>query len=255
MSNQKYNVGNVPGLDRPQNWPVVRGCAQISDGCDNCYVKRLAETTWQRWYSGGFENVVYNPAQLQKPISRRKNSWFEPAMHSDLFTADMPDGAILDVFEVMKDTPQHLYQVCTKSATRLADFLETILPQEWIPELEHVMIGVSIESKKYLWRLEKLRTWEHVKYVEFTPLIGRIENIDFAEIGWVKIGCETGLNARKTEMRWIYNIIDEAKIYGIPVTVTAIRVNGKLIGMPFIDGRKYAEKSELYHRWRDHQPA
>ena len=39
---------------------------------------------------------------------------------SDLFHVDVPDVFVRRVFEVMLDTPQHVYQLLTKSLVRCA---------------------------------------------------------------------------------------------------------------------------------------
>jgi len=247
---RKSNTKSEAGVDRPKNWPVVRGCTEVSEGCDHCYVKRLAGTRYKRYYPGGFHNVTEAPARLQEVIRVREQRWYEPAQHADLFHPKVSNDFRLRVFDVMRQSQRHLFQICTKYSTRMDDFISVVLPSEWLGELSHVMLGVSVEKKKYMNRVYKLSAWPHTTYVEFSPLLEMIRDIDLFGIDWVKIGCETGPGHRKCNLKWITTLIDEAKLFQIPVTVTAYYENEKLHGIPVINGRRWAEKPALYHEWR-----
>jgi len=70
----------------------------------------------------GFEltlhpNVVDLPRQWKKPKVVFVNSM------SDLFHKDVPLEFIQKVFKTMNEMPQHIYQVLTKRASRLAELI------------------------------------------------------------------------------------------------------------------------------------
>src|SRR5690242_10930063 len=111
-------------------WNPTTGCDQVSSGCDNCYALTLAkrlkamgaakyQTDGNPKTSGpGFGVAVHDDA-LDLPYRwRRPRLVFVNSM-SDLFHAKVPIAFVRKVFDVVRDTPQHTYQVLTKRSSRL----------------------------------------------------------------------------------------------------------------------------------------
>jgi protein gp37 len=74
---------------------------------------------------------------------------------SDMFGDFVPDEYLDRVFEVMRSTPQHTYQVLTKRADRLEKWTSG---GKWLASAKHIWLGVSGEDKKYgVPRIEHLR--------------------------------------------------------------------------------------------------
>ncbi len=71
---------------------------------------------------------------------------------SDLFHDEVPEEFITQVFDVMLSTPQHTYQVLTKRSRRLLRIASEL---EWPP---NVWMGVSVESDRYCFRADHLRS-------------------------------------------------------------------------------------------------
>src|SRR5688572_18413457 len=106
-------------------WNPTTGCNRISPGCDNCYALRLAgrlKAMGQTKYANdgdvltsgpGFALTVH-PNALDQPRRWRQPRVIFVNSMSDLFHQDVPIGYIRDVFDVIKETPQHTYQVLTK---------------------------------------------------------------------------------------------------------------------------------------------
>ncbi len=70
---------------------------------------------------------------------------------SDLFHDDVPPEFIAQVFDVIRETPQHTYQVLTKRAQRLSWVAGEL---DWPPNLP---MGVSVETRRYAFRIDHLR--------------------------------------------------------------------------------------------------
>ena len=78
---------------------------------------------------------------------------------SDLFHDEVPLEFIEAVFEVIQQTPQHTYQVLTKRSERLRDISSKL---NWP---DNLWMGVSVESKDYLYRINHLcQTSTKVKF-------------------------------------------------------------------------------------------
>ncbi|MEE9499626.1 MAG: phage Gp37/Gp68 family protein [Nitrospinaceae bacterium] len=107
-------------------WNPVSGCKKVSAGCKNCYAKR----EWPRHsrpkgaYAGRkFEDVACHPERLRKPLSWQKPQMVFVNSMSDLFHDAVPDEFIDRVFAVMALTPQHTFQILTKRAERMREYL------------------------------------------------------------------------------------------------------------------------------------
>ena len=86
---------------------------------------------------------------------------------SDLFHDDVPLEFIEQVFEVIRETLQHTYQVVTKRAQRLSRIADSL---DWPSNL---WIGVSVESRRYAFRINHLRRVPAaVRFVSAEPLLG-----------------------------------------------------------------------------------
>jgi protein gp37 len=122
---------------------------------------------------------------------------------SDLFHKDVPDDFIRRVFKVMEETPRHTYQVLTKRSQRLAK-LAPELP--WGP---NIWMGVSVESEKYAFRANHLRTVPAaVRFISAEPLLGPLASIDLKDINWVIAGGESGPGARPMHPNWVRSLRD-----------------------------------------------
>jgi protein gp37 len=131
---------------------------------------------------------------------------------SDLFHDEVPAACIAQVFDVMRRAPQHQYQVLTKRLERL---LELDKSRDWQPQ---IWMGVSVESAKYLYRVDHLRrTGAHVKFLSLEPLLGPLGGLNLQGIDWVIVGGESGPGARPVNPQWIREIRDRCASSGVPL--------------------------------------
>jgi len=118
-------------------WNPSAGCSIVSPGCTNCYAMKMAarlEAMGQPIYAGMTKpskaGAVWtgrvelsNWGQVIKPLSwKRPRRIFVNSM-SDLFHEALPDEAIDKVFAVMALCPQHQFQVLTKRAKRMREYM------------------------------------------------------------------------------------------------------------------------------------
>ena len=197
-------------------WNPTTGCDRTSPGCDNCYAMTLAKrlkAMGQPKYqidgdpetSGPGFALTLHPDTLDDPRRwRNPRTVFVNSM-SDLFHPEVPIEFIEQVFDVMRDTPQHTYQVLTKRAQRLGKLAHRL---DWP---ENAWIGVSVETQRYAFRLNHLRRVPAaVRFVSAEPLIGSLE-LDLDGIDWVIVGGESGPGARPIEETWVASIRDDCE--------------------------------------------
>lgn len=184
-------------------WNPVTGCNKISPGCKNCYAERMSKrlkAMGQNNYRNGFE-LTLQPHMLGLPLRWKKPQTIFVNSMSDLFHKDVPLEYVQDVFDVMKRAHWHRFQVLTKRADRL----EQIAPLlDWAP---NIWMGVSVESQKYLSRIDHLRrTGAKTKFLSLEPLLGPLKNLDLAGIDWAIVGGESGFGARPMLLHWVTGI-------------------------------------------------
>ncbi|MEC7763344.1 MAG: phage Gp37/Gp68 family protein [Pseudomonadota bacterium] len=219
-------------------WNVVTGCTVVSPGCTNCYAMGLAGTRLKHHPSragltdesraGPVWNgeVRFNEQWLDQPLRWRKPRNIFVCAHGDLFHPAVPDEWIDRVFAVMALAPHHRFQVLTKRADRMREYV-TCVPdclspyafegerlegaaaeigrslgwdhdvmgttgyeamQSW--PLPNVWLGVSVEDQK---RADEripdlLATPAAVRWISAEPLLGPVDLEPWLD--WPEGGCE-----------------------------------------------------------------
>lgn len=143
-----------------ETWNPIAGCSIVSPGCTNCYAMRTAarleamdfaqrakplpgsggkklpdpDTLPLRHYRGltvmskagpvwsgkvalAPDNILTDPLHRRKPVTYFVNSM------SDLFHEDVPDEWLDRVFAIMIASRQHTFQILTKRAKRMRDYM------------------------------------------------------------------------------------------------------------------------------------
>jgi protein gp37 len=193
-------------------WNPVRGCTKISPGCKNCYAERFAERfrgVKGHPFEQGFDLRLV-PNKIDDPLRWRTPQRIFVNSMSDLFHDQVPLDYIKDVFGVMNRANWHQYQVLTKRAERLEEVSREL------PWAAHIWMGVSVENRDYLWRIDHLRrTGAHIKFLSIEPLLGSVGKINLRGIDWVIVGGESGPGARPMNAEWVKDIRDQCRKAGV----------------------------------------
>ena len=198
-------------------WNPWRGCTKISPGCKNCYMFRD-----QIKYGHDPEVVVRSKTTFIDP--RR---WAEPqriftCSWSDFFH-EAADPWRAEAWDIIQQTPEHLYLILTKRPERIAAHLplapDNRVTQHYDPTWPwtNVWLGVSVETQKYTSRMDVLRqvpVHGNQRFVSAEPLLGPLE-LDLAGFGWVITGGESGPGHRPMEPDWCRSIRDQCKAAGV----------------------------------------
>ncbi len=205
-------------------WNPVAGCSIISSGCKNCYAMEMArrlESMGVEKYSGltrlKGKRTVWNGKitedhdALSIPYRWRKPRKIFVNSMSDLFHEKVSNDFILKVWNVMRETPHHNYQILTKRPERMADmltkYIREVLPNVWL--------GTSIEEQETAQRVFHLKkTPAQIRFISFEPLIGSVGEIDLSGIDWAIVGGESGSSARPIKEEWIDEIHEQCIEYG-----------------------------------------
>lgn len=249
-----------------RTWNPVRGCSRVSEGCMRCYAEGIAyrfsgpgkpfnglvrRVNGHAQWSG---KVVTVESSLLEPLSWRKPARVFVNSMSDLFHEDVPDAFIDQVFAVMAAARQHTFQILTKRADRMREYLSAdklelldrfdAASDDWTHgtcedtwPLPNVWLGVSVEDQKYAdERIPLLlQTPAAVRFISAEPLLGPVDlsaikrtraegymrPLDgrFRTLDWVIVGGESGPGARPFDLAWPRSIVQQCKAAGVPVFV------------------------------------
>lgn len=223
-----------------------RGCTKVSAGCARCYM-----FTEQRRYGLDPTIVVKTktwgqPRKWQRDAEKagRQDLVFVCSW-SDLFHVD-GDPWRPDVWKVMAECPNLIFQVLTKRPERIAD----CLPADWGDGYANVWLGASTENQTMLEeRLPGLLDAPAVlHFISAEPLLGPLDfrwwhtthnwhhcltgefgmgrfagegNRDYAgkKLGWVIVGAESGPKRRPMELGWLASIAEQCKAANVPIFI------------------------------------
>lgn len=221
-------------------WSPVTGCDPISQGCKNCYAKREVETRWSKnpksvWYGRPFNDVRCHPEQLNAPLRWKDGRKIFVCPRADLFHDSVPFEFIASVFWVMWNAPQHTFQILTKRADRMKEFIDLQSDAQSWP-LPNVWLGVTAENQETAdERIQLLlKTPAAVRFVSAEPLLGSIDFVKSSDawysrgyapwrntpvltgIHWLIVGGESGPKARPMHPDWVRALRDQCQAAGVP---------------------------------------
>lgn len=219
-------------------WNPTTGCTKVSSGCKFCYAeimsKRLKSMGIKK-YAEGF-TVKIHPDQLNLPYTWKTSKIVFVNSMSDLFHEDVPLDFIKQVFNVMNDNPNHIFQVLTKRAERLYELQKDF---RWT---HNIWMGVSVENEKVINRIDFLRkTKAKVKFLSCEPLIGPLPNLNLRKIDWVIVGGESGHKPRIMDVNWVLDIQQQCEKLGVAFFFKQWGGKNKKANGRILNGRIYNE--------------
>ena len=205
-------------------WNPVAGCSIVTAGCTNCYAMQMARRLeamgvekYDRLTRRSGNRVIWNgtvredAAALAIPYSWKKPRKIFVNSMSDLFHEGVSDTFISSVWQVMRETPHHHYQILTKRPDRMAAFVREAIGEV----LSNVWLGTSVEDSQVVERIDHLRAAPaHIRFISFEPLIGPVGDIDLTGIDWAIVGGESGRGARPIREEWIDEIYGHCASFG-----------------------------------------
>lgn len=193
-----------------KTWNPVTGCTKKSEGCAHCYAEVMARRLkgmGQVKYRNAFK-LTMHPEDLNEPRKWTKGHNIFVCSMGDLFHEEVPFEFVDKVIEVIRDTPQHRYQILTKRAERMQEYFSThdVPTNAWL--------GVTVEVQKSKFRIDCLRELNAtVRFLSCEPLLEDLGEMNLEGIDWVIVGGESGVKARPMQESWVLNIMSQAKSF------------------------------------------
>ena len=195
-------------------WNPTVGCTKISPGCKHCYAESMAKrlkAMGTPGYENGFKLTIL-PDRLAEPLARKKPTVYFVNSMSDLFHKSVDDNYIAQVFDVIRQCPQHTFQVLTKRADRMAAFFRT-------HDVSHQRLDGACPSRIATTAchgstgLRKVDA--RIRFLSVEPLLEDVGELDLTDIQWVIVGGESGPKARPMKLEWVENIRQQCEDQGV----------------------------------------
>jgi protein gp37 len=210
-------------------WNPVTGCTPISEGCQNCWAKRMSARLAGRY---GYPKddpfrVTFHHDKLSEPMHWRKPQKVFVCSMGDLFHDDVTDEDLLQVFNMMREANRHTYMILTKRPERMKDFCSRLRfdhndagrvflsnkPDDWIndsslplmPLLRWVWLGVTAENQA---RADEripilLQIPAAVRFVSVEPMLGPVD-LEKTPAGDILCRCDGCMRVtRDTRLDWV----------------------------------------------------
>ena len=248
-----------------ESWNPITGCTPVSEGCEHCYARRMAQRLKGRF---GYPEddpfrVTFHPDKLDQPLHWKKPRMIFVCSMGDLFHKDVPHHTYIEnevpvnhIYITAKRCPQHIFLILTKRPKVMKSFFS------WITAFggkipDNLWLGVSVENQQ---RADEripilLQIPAAKRFVSIEPMLGPINirkigpvppsfNWEIARNGldWVIIGGESGPGARPMHPNWPRSVRDQCQAAQVPFFFKQWGgVNKKSAGR-LLDGREWNEK-------------
>lgn len=232
-------------------WNPWRGCEKVSAACKNCYIARMILV------NAFTQTVKAKLDTWMKPYLIKKPSLIFVCNYSDFFI-HRADEYREFAWQIIKDNPQHTFQILTKRPERI----KQCLPSDWGENgYDNVWLGITVEddTKKVLKRLDDLRKIPaSVRFVSVEPIY---KEFNFTEeqvkgFDWFILGGESGeydkknkkfKDYRKCDPRWIIKLSKTLKSFGKAVWIKQLGTDAaQKLGLGSAHGEDWNEFPKKY---------
>jgi len=257
------------------NLNIVSGCTPVSRGCDHCYARAIYErfgrdhsivTPHQgklaRLATMRFGKPIKDAAGHTERYSPKRGAPYKPmafiADTGDLFHEDVPSVFVALVLQTLCERTDVTWQLLTKRAERMRDYLGEWAYMVHGPLPPHVWLGVSVEDQATAdERIPVLLdTPAAVRFVSVEPCLAPVDLREWLQpdydglwhdgmwepipdsdprynaLDWTIVGAESGPNRRPFDVAWAVDLRDQCREAG--VAYYAKQASGLRPGVPLL---------------------
>jgi protein gp37 len=119
-----------------ETWNPITGCTPISEACEHCYAKRMANRLRGRFGYPKDEpfRITLHPDRLDQPLRWKKPRMIFVCSMGDLFHEDIPAKSIIDCLSIMAEAWHHTFLILTKRPERAKEIFThpTVANDVWL---------------------------------------------------------------------------------------------------------------------------
>ena len=254
-------------------WNPWWGCAKLPDrrACDHCYAHAFAKRVGKNVFGHSVQRRIASPKVWSDPLV-----WDRQAADSGV----RPRVFCMSMGDFLEDRPE-LVEPRKRACTIIEETVNLdwlilskrienagLLP--WSPDgfPTHIRMGITIENQGAADRgVPRLLALGCKTMVSIEPMLGPVDlthlaqpgfphdvydamrgtyrgGIDVPSLGWVICGAESAPGkhlGRPLELDWVRSLRDQCVSAGTPFFYKQGPVDGKLVELPELDGRVWAE--------------
>ncbi|NIX55327.1 MAG: DUF5131 family protein [candidate division Zixibacteria bacterium] len=146
-----------------ETWNPVTGCHPISEGCQNCYARRMAETRL-RGRCGYPQDDPFCPGtvhadQWNKPIRWKKKRRIFVCSMGDLFHDSVSPDLIYAIIGIAAATQRHDFLLLTKRPYQMASIFNYLGRMESLRRTDILTHGINAKKCLYESKIVTERRW------------------------------------------------------------------------------------------------
>jgi protein gp37 len=208
------------------------GCTKISPGCDHCYAegwakrsgqvqwgnhprKRTSEPYWKQPLKWAKAARARAAAQEHVPWEIERPRVFCASL-ADVFDNQVPDQWRLDLWDVIRATPELDWLLLTKRPENIGKMIWPLWADTGTPQ--NVWLGTTAEDQaRFDHRWPILREIPAaVRFISYEPAIGPLQLFSGGyQPDWLICGGESGHGARMMDLEWARDIRNECAARGV----------------------------------------
>lgn len=202
-------------------WSPLVGCSGVGCAVRNvCWARAQMRRQLHRCKQCYDFTPHAHPERFSEPYKLRKKANIGVCFCADFYDFEFSKSTFLAggeqvqslLLAVMGNT-KHNYLILTKQPQNQLARSSPVVMSQRIPFPKNVALGVSVNRKEDLWRMDALRKVDcSLRVASFEPLMEDLGELDLTGFGWVIIGGETrgGGTSFAPKRIWIEALIKEA---------------------------------------------
>jgi protein gp37 len=225
------------------------GCTKLTAACDFCYAEGWAKRSGMvEWGPGVPRRKSVSAVKMALKLDREAAAAGERRYVfcnslSDFFDGEVDPAWRAEAWDTQRRTPNLDWLILTKRH----HIAVNNLPERPMP---NVRIGFTVENgKTAAMRLPDLATvamagWK--TFISYEPALGLVDWGKWFEeypglFQWLICGEESGHHRRPLDENWPRAGRDACQAWGVPFFYKQRIIGGKKVGLPELDGRRWAE--------------
>jgi protein gp37 len=105
-----------------KSWNPITGCSPVSEGCRNCWAKKMVARFPKLHGISDFGAIRIHPERLGDPFHWKKPRRIFVSILGDLFHYSAPFEFIDEIIKIIYHNPNHIFMILTKRPARMAEY-------------------------------------------------------------------------------------------------------------------------------------